>query len=86
MGTTRSERTTMTLDDDVVALIAAEMRRTGRAKKTVVNDAMRRGLDPRNRGEPEPFVVEARPMGLKRGRDLTSVSALLEQIEGPRHR
>jgi hypothetical protein len=55
------------------------VRRTGKAKKAVVNDAVRRGLDPGNCREPEPFTVEARPMGLRP--DLRFVNPL-EQTRG----
>ena len=37
-------RTTLTLDPDVSARLEAEVRRTERALKVVVNDALRRGL------------------------------------------
>lgn len=37
-------RTTLTLDDDVAALLKRAMKRTGRSLKDQVNDALRVGL------------------------------------------
>ena len=81
-------RTTLTLDPDVAAKLKAQSRRTGRAFKTVVNDALRRGL-----AAPPPartrarFVVKARDLGEARpGLSFDNVAALLEQVEGPLHR
>jgi hypothetical protein len=34
----------------------------------------------------KPFVVEARPMGVRQGIDYSRVGKLLEQIEGPEYR
>lgn len=80
-------RTTVTLDDDVDALIRKEMRRTGKGFKQALNDALREGLA--QRGEAarvEPFVVEPRALGVSPGLDHSSVSELLAVAEGPAHR
>ena len=81
-------RTTLSLDDDVAAKLKARVRRTGRAFKDVVNDALRRGL-----AEAAPvsararFVVKARDLGRVRpGLDLDNIGELLDQVEGSRHR
>jgi hypothetical protein len=37
-------RTTLTLDDDVTALVARELKRRKTSLKTVVNEALRKGL------------------------------------------
>lgn len=51
-------RTTLTLDDDVAAKLKAEARRTGRAFRDVVNDALRLGLTHRRTTTPnKPFKV-----------------------------
>jgi Arc/MetJ family transcription regulator len=55
-----SERTTITLDDDVAGLIAHEVRRTGKAKKAVVNDAVRRGIDDPDRRQPSACTPTTR--------------------------
>jgi plasmid stability protein len=81
-------RTTLSLDDDVAAKLKSRARRTGRAFKDVVNDALRRGL-----AEAAPasartkFVVKARDLGRVRpGLDLDNIGELLDQIEGSHHR
>jgi len=78
-------RTTLTLDDDVVAKLRAEARRSGRSFRAVVNEALRRGLSSRNdAGAAPPFKVIARDLGdLAPGLSLDCVASLIEQIEGP---
>jgi hypothetical protein len=81
-------RTTLTLDDDVAAKLKSVARRTGRAFRDVVNDALRRGLAnaPRPQSR-ERFVVEARELGRRRpGLNLDNIADLVEQVEGPLHR
>jgi hypothetical protein len=81
-------RTTLTLDDDVAAKLWAEVRRTGRSFREVVNEHLRRGLIQRTLETPrEPFRVQARDLGaLRPGLTLDDVSGLIESIEDPRHR
>jgi hypothetical protein len=80
-----SVRTTLTLDDDVAAKLADAVRRLDRPYRTVVNDALRRGLEAPPPGL-EPFVVDARPMGLRPGLDLDDIEGLLDLVEGPLRR
>jgi hypothetical protein len=77
-----SQRTTLTLDDDVAARLDGEVRRTGRAYRAVVNDALRRGLEA-GPADPPPFHVDPRPMGLKPGIALDDISGLLDLLDGP---
>ena len=80
-------RTTITLDDDVIAKLKAEMQRRGVSFKEAVNDSIRMGLATRMKStDDEPYVVDARPMGLRPGLSLDSISQLLEEVEGPFHR
>lgn len=81
-------RTTLTLDEDVAAKLAAEARRTGRSFKDTVNDTLRRGLvNPRPGPARRPFRVIARDLGgLRPGLSLDSIADLLERVEGPLHR
>jgi len=81
-----SQRTTLTLEDDVVARLRDVSRRTGRPLKAVVNDAIRAGLESHSSRARPPFRVEARPMGLRPGIDLDDIAGLLERLEGPEHR
>jgi hypothetical protein len=81
-------RTTLTLDEDVAAKLKSLARRSGRALREVVNDALRRGLARPVAPAPlEPFKVKARDLGpLRPGLSLDNVAELLERIEGPLHR
>lgn len=81
-------RTTLTLDDDVAAKLKSEARRSSRSFRDVVNDALRRGLTGRREARHSiPFKVMARDLGdLRPGVNIDSVSDLLEQVEGARHR
>jgi hypothetical protein len=80
-------RTTLTLDDDVAAKLKAVARRTGRAFRDVVNEALRRGLMADSSVKRSPFVVRARSLGgLQTGMNRDRTADLLEQIEGPLHR
>ena len=81
-----SQRTTLTLEDDVAARLRDAARRSGRPLKAVVNDAIRAGLDLGASASRPPFRVEARSMGLRPGIDLDDISGLLERLEGPEHR
>ena len=71
-------RTTLTLDDDVAALIEAERRRSGESMREVVNRLLRRAARDQQtpRAAPELPVVKGRPLV-----DLTDVSALLAELE-----
>jgi ribbon-helix-helix CopG family protein len=75
-------RTTLTLEDDVAARIAAEARLTGRSVKAVVNEALRAGLEQRAQRPRTPFRVRPRPMGLRPDVDLDDVEGLLDRLEG----
>ena len=77
-----SHRTTLTLDDDVASRIDGEVRRTGRAYRAVVNDALRRGLEA-PRPALAPYRVDARPMGRRPGMDIDDVAGLLDLLDGP---
>jgi hypothetical protein len=80
-------RTTVTLDRDVAERLKAEVRRSGRSFKEVVNELLRRGLAMRREREPlRPFVVQARPLGVRPGLDYDRTSELVEHLEGPLHR
>lgn len=77
-----SQRTTLTLDDDVAARLERVARRSGRPYRVVVNEALRRGLDAAPI-ELEPFHVDARPMGVRPGIGLDDISGLLDLLDGP---
>lgn len=81
-------RTTLTLDDDLAQRLKAEVHRTRRPFREVVNETIRAGLATRRSSRsPLPFRVVARDLGeLRPGLSLDDVAGLLEQAEGPRHR
>jgi len=77
-----SQRTTLTLDDDVAAKLESEARRTGRPYRAVVNDVLRRGLES-ERPQAAVFAVFARPMGLRPGVAVDDIAGLLDLLDGP---
>ena len=80
-------RTTLTIDDDVAAKLNAEMRKSGKSFKDVVNEFLRIGLHARQEFKSsESFKVRARKLGTHPGLNYDNIGELLEQIEGPRHR
>jgi len=73
-------RTTVTLDDDVVAIIDSERRRTGESFRTAVNRLVRRGATTdRRRAAPRLPVLPGRPT-----LDISDVSALLAVLDDER--
>jgi hypothetical protein len=80
-------RTTLTLDEDVKARLDREIRRTGKSFKEAVNYYLRLGLEARSDMKPlKPFVVRARPLGLKPGLSYDNIEELLDQVDGPSRR
>lgn len=77
-------RTTLTIDDDVAALLNKEARKSGHSFKRVVNDALRQGLTAGKQSPRKPFKVK--PINLGLPRDFDKVEDLLEYLEGPGHR
>ncbi len=72
-------RTTVTLEEDVALKLRDAARAQGISFKRAINEAIRAGLaDP---PEARPFRVEARPLGLRAGIDLTKANALAAQLE-----
>jgi hypothetical protein len=80
-------RTTLTLDDDVAAKLAAEARRSGRPFKEIVNGCLRMALNAKRKTAPAAaFVVRSRPLDPVPGVSFDNVEALLDQLEGPARR
>ena len=73
-------RTTITLDDDVAALIESERARTGESFRTTVNRLLRRSVRSGSRAAP-PSLPElpGRPL-----LDVSDVSALLAALDDER--
>ncbi len=77
-------RTTLTLDDDVAALLKKEVRKSGEPFKQVVNRYLRSGLMAAKQPARRPFKVK--PINLGLPRDFDKIEELLEYLEGPEHR
>ena len=75
-------RTTLTLDDDVAALLNKEVRKSGEPFKQVVNRYLRLGLTTKTPAR-KPFKVKPWNMKLP---EFEKVEELLEFLEGPDHR
>ena len=75
-------RTTVTLDRDLERILRETALRTRRPFKKVLNDALRSALEGQTSGElAEPFVVGARPLGLRTGLDPTGFNRLADDLE-----
>jgi head-tail adaptor len=80
-------RTTLTLDDDIIAKLNAEMKRSGKSFKETVNEFLRMGLQTRQEMQNgSRFKVEARPLGVIPGLNYDCIGQLLEEAEGPFHK
>ncbi len=72
-------RTTLTLDADVVQLIEETMHAQRRSMKSVINDALRRGLGAQRRAVPyEPRVHHSQ---LQPGIDAGRLNQLLDELD-----
>lgn len=80
-------RTTLTLDDDVFALLERRRRARGTTFKQEVNDLLRAGI--RREEEPaverERFQTPALSLGRARIESFDDVAAVLEWAEGEQH-
>jgi hypothetical protein len=80
-------RTTLTLDDDVAAKLAADSRKSGRSFKETVNHYLRLGLNAKKQAaDRKPFKVRAQSLGTTPGLNYDDIAGLIEQIEGPIHK
>lgn len=81
-------RTTLHLDEDLVAQLKSESRQTGRSFRDIINETLRHGLGiPQVVAPREPFRIEARDLGaLKPGLSLDKLGELLDQAESSSHR
>jgi len=76
-------RTTLSIDDDVLERARAVAAKLGTPFKTVVNAALRAGLDEVEKpAKQRPYKTKGRKMGLRQGRNLDNIQELLAQIEG----
>lgn len=75
-------RTTVTLDPDVEELLRQATQSSRQSFKQTLNDGLRRGLAHLAPKEStEPFVVKARPMGLRPGLDPARLHEVANDLE-----
>ncbi len=74
-------RTTLTLDDDVAALLREEAHRSKRPFKQVVNQAIRLGLRASGAAERKRFEVRPHAFGFRPGVDVDKLNQLVDQLE-----
>ncbi len=75
-------RTTLTLDPDVAERLRQETRRTGKALKALVNEALRHGLGLAGKPKRPPrFAVKSHAFGFRPGIDLDRVNQLVDELE-----
>jgi hypothetical protein len=75
-------RTTLTLDPDVAERVQQVVRRSGKALKDVVNEALRHGLGLTGQPvQPRPFKVRPHSFGFKPGVDLDRINQLVDELE-----
>lgn len=75
-------RTTLTIDPDVERLLQHEIRRTDSSLKTVVNDALRRGLGMRGKSpRPSRYKVNPHLFAFKPSVDVNRLNQLVDELE-----
>ncbi len=71
-------RTTLTLDEDVTAMLERERQRTGESHRAVTNRLLRKGMQ---RGPAEPPAVKLLTLPGRPAIDVTDTSAVLAEID-----
>ncbi len=75
-------RTTVTLDGDLERVLRETAFRTHKPFKKVLNDTLRAGIKLSAPDEKsEPFILHARPMGLRTGLDPAGFNRLADDLE-----
>lgn len=79
-------RTTLSLDDDVAALLKKEVRKSGEPFKQVVNRFLRLGLTAPKQPARKPFKVKPWNLQPPPGLSFDNVHELLDALDGPERR
>jgi hypothetical protein len=75
-------RTTLTIDDDLAALLREEAARQGLPFRQMLNRTLRLGLRAGGaKAERKPFRTEPWPLGLRPGIDPTKLNQLADELE-----
>lgn len=76
-------RTTLSIDNDVLERARAIATKSGTPFKSVVNEALRAGLDHVEQPmKSRRYKTRPHAMGLRSGRNIDNIQKLLAQIEG----
>ncbi|MES2997335.1 MAG: hypothetical protein V4733_11055 [Verrucomicrobiota bacterium] len=70
----------MTLDDDVAQILKDVSHQSHKPFKNVLNDTLRQGLKQYDSAKEAPFVVRAKPMGLRAGIDPAGFQKLVDDL------
>jgi len=82
-----ARRTTVTLDDDVAAKLDAEARRLGTPFRDVLNEALRRGLNPPQKARTQKkFRIRGPFAQSRQSISFDNIQEVLDQIDGPRRK
>jgi hypothetical protein len=80
-------RTTLSIEDDVAALLEQEVRRSGDSLKGTVNRLLRLGLMAADKPPARKrFVIRARDFTFPPGVNTEKTEDMLEALEGPLHK
>ena len=84
----RYMRTTLTLDDDVAAMLHRAQQKSDASFKDIVNEALRQGLQRMNQpaARQKPFRTRAVDLGECYFPNLDNVWEVIEEVEGKSHR
>lgn len=74
-------RTTVTIEPDLAEGLRRRARQNDTSFKSVLNDALRRGLEEHGPPAGAPFVQRSSEMGLRAGIDLTKANRLADELE-----
>lgn len=79
-------RTTLTIDDDVIfGLKKIQQSDPASSFKKIVNEVLRKGLNPKVNGAKakKGFTIEPLNLGLREDLNFDNIEELLDQLEGP---
>jgi hypothetical protein len=80
-------RTTLTIDDDLAAILQSKAAQRGVAFKQVVNSLLRAGLGATEGSLPKrkPVKVTGRALGMRPGYDSDKMNQLVDELEAEEH-
>lgn len=78
-------RTTLTIDDSLMAEVKALMRKSGGTFRGTMEEVVRRGIAAirERRKKPRPYVPTSWPLGIREGLSIDDIQGLFDQIDGP---